>query len=83
MRNMPSGKIITTRYCFAARNCKKVQAPPSDPGEKISSRLISYDELLLLPDLPNFRTSELTEMLLRARIDSAQKEALRLRIFGT
>ena len=57
----PHGKIIWTVYVYVARNCKKVAEPTPDAGEKISSRLIAFDEMLRLPDDAKFRSRVSTE----------------------
>jgi hypothetical protein len=77
------GKILWTRHVFIARNALKKSEPPRDKGERISPFLISFEEFVTLPDNPSFRASEITNLILRARIDPAKKEALRATIFGT
>jgi 8-oxo-dGTP pyrophosphatase MutT (NUDIX family) len=82
-RDDPMGKILWTRHVFIARNALKKSEPPRDKGERISPFLISFEEFVTLPDNPSFRASEITNLILRARIDPAKKEALRATIFGT
>jgi ADP-ribose pyrophosphatase len=75
-------KIIWTVYTYIGRNCQFKQPPHLDPGEKITPRLISFNEFLLLADDPTFYELELKADLLRARFDSAKKEELRKLLFA-
>ena len=65
----PVGKIIWTVYTYIARDCLYKQLPELDTGEKITTRLISFDEFLMLSEDPTFYESELKSYLLRARFD--------------
>lgn len=78
-----SGLVYTSIHVFLARNCRKIKEPTGEPGERIESHTISYDEFLLLPDDPVFRTAEVVEPILRARLSPEAKEALRHTIFRT
>ncbi|TSC86107.1 MAG: NUDIX hydrolase [Parcubacteria group bacterium Gr01-1014_8] len=78
---MPSGKIEWTIHIFVARNCRKKQEPNPEPGEKILSRLVSFDELLSLCDDPKFRSTATRFLLWRARLDEKRKEELRALLF--
>ncbi len=44
----PVGKIEWTIYTYVARNCRKVREPELDAGERMSSRLVSFDEFIAL-----------------------------------
>lgn len=79
----PIGKIEWTIYTFIARNCRKESEPHLDGGEKITSRLVSFEEFLQLPDDPSFRDLELVVPLLRMRLDPALKEEFRKLVFGS
>lgn len=78
----PSGKIDWTIHIYAARNCSKQQEPDPGVGEKVRSRLVSLDELLLLCDEPRFRSVATGSILWRARLDPKKKEELRKVLFG-
>lgn len=65
----PMNKIIWTVYAYIAKNCSYKEAPCLDAGEKITTRLISFDEFLLLSENPDFYEKELVGTLLRARFD--------------
>lgn len=66
----PVGKIIWNVYTFIARNCYFKQSPLLDAGEKITTRLISFDEFLMLSEDPAFyEKRELYGAFIRARFD--------------
>ncbi|MDO8593210.1 MAG: NUDIX hydrolase [bacterium] len=68
----PVGKMIWTVYTYIARDCLYWQPQKLDAGEKITSKLISYDEFLQLADEPNFYETELVNAMLRARYDKKE-----------
>ena len=70
----PVGKIEWTVYTYIARNCIEKQAPHLDPGEKITIRLIDFEDFLMLSEDPSFYERELIGVLLRARFDPKTKE---------
>ncbi len=72
----PVGKIEWTVYAYIARNCIKKQEPQLDAGEKITTRLIDFEEFLMLSEDPSFYEKELAASLIRARFDSKAKEEL-------
>lgn len=77
----PSHKMVWTVYTYIARTCRLKQAPALDAGEKITTRLISFDDLLLLADNPHFYERELAAPFLRMRLDPALKEEFRQKLF--
>lgn len=77
----PVGKMEWTIYTYIARHCKKIQEPQLDPGEKMTSRLVSLDEFIALGDSVEFYERELKPELLRADFDPAKKEELRALLF--
>lgn len=78
----PSGKVDWTIYLFVACDCKKAAEPHLDAGERITTRLASFDELLLLSDEPRFRGKEMVEELLRLRLHPELKDEVRTLLFG-
>ena len=72
----PVGKIEWTFYAYIARNCVKKQDPHLDAGEKIITRLVDFEEFLMLSEDPSFSEKELAVYLIRARFDSKAKEEL-------
>lgn len=78
----PVSKMIWTIYTFVARNCRYVQPPQLDAGEKITTQQMTFDEFLMLSENPTFSEKELGNILLRARLDSEKREELHKVIFG-
>jgi len=76
----PSGKVEWSIFVYIARGCTKVAEQSLDGGEKIASRLVTFDEFLMLADDPEFRSHEIIDMLLRARIDPEKRSALKARL---
>jgi len=70
----------TIRY-FIARNCRLQQAPQLDAGEKITTKLIAFEELLALSDNPAFRGNEFIVWLLRLRLNPAEQEKFKKLLF--
>ncbi len=70
----PVGKLIWTVYTYIARDCYYKQPPQLDAGEKITARLISFDEFLMLSEDKNFYEKELVNALCRARFDKKFRE---------
>lgn len=46
--HQPVMKLDWAVYFFLARNCRKVSEPQNDPGEKITLKPVSFDELIEL-----------------------------------
>jgi len=70
----PVDKIIWTVYTYVARNCVYKQPPCLDAGEKITTRLISFDEFLMLSEDKDFYEKELINSFYRARFDKKFRE---------
>lgn len=64
-----AGKIVWTIYTYVARDCFRWQPPRPDAGEKITVKLVSFEEFLALADEPDFYNPELVNYMLRARAD--------------
>ncbi len=71
-------------YVYIGRGGHKVAEPHDDPGERITPRFVSFEELLELVDSGKLYRFEQTLrfMLLRAKYDPVRREELRKRIFG-
>lgn len=65
----PPGKIVWTIYTYIARDCIYWQPPRPEAGEKITAKLISFDEFLALADNPDFYDPELVNYMLKALFD--------------
>ncbi|MBI4086251.1 MAG: NUDIX hydrolase [Candidatus Liptonbacteria bacterium] len=77
----PVGKMEWTIYTYVARDCVFNQPSQLDAGEKIETRLIDFEEFLMLSDNPLFYEKELVEYLLRARLDPKKKEEFHKLLF--
>jgi len=83
MKHGKDGKVMHEVYYFIVRDCKKIKEPELDAGERITTRLVSFDEFLALADEPRFWASpEFVIYLLRVRSDEKQKEEFKRAIFG-
>lgn len=51
-------KIVYQVYIYIARDCKKAGDPVLDPGEKMSYKLVSFDELIKIVGGDNFWFSD-------------------------
>lgn len=79
----PVGKIIWTVYNYVARNCRYEKSPALDAGEKITTRLISFDEFLQLSEDPAFyERKDLCCAMIRARFDANFRKEFKKIIFG-
>lgn len=68
------GRIEWTVYTYIARNCVFQKSPQLDSGEKIETRLVSFEEFLMLSENQLFYERELIPMLLYARFDQKIKD---------
>ena len=69
-------------HVFIGRNCEKVQEPQDDPGEKVTCKEITFDELLLLADKKEFQHSLLVPYLIKARYDKKERATLKTILYG-
>lgn len=80
--NDPVGKMEWTVYTFIARNCTLDRTPHLDAGERITTRLVSFEEFLMLADDPLFYSPEFVSDLLRMRLETDKRDAFRKLLFG-
>lgn len=78
----PVGKMEWTVYTYIARNCRQEGVPHLDAGERITSRLVTFDEFLALSDEASFYSPELVPAMLRMRLNPEHKEEFRVLLFG-
>ncbi len=78
----PYYKTAYTIHVFIARNCQKQQEQTLDSGEKISLRLITFDEMLMLSEEPRFRGAELVRLFLRLRLEPKMRDEFRKKLFS-
>lgn len=77
----PVTKMEWIIYTYIARNCVKEKEPRLDAGEKITNRLINFNEFLRLPDDPDFYDSWMAIMLVKAQHNPAAADKLRRQLF--
>lgn len=61
----PTTKIDWAIFTFVAKDCRKVQEPRLDAGEKMEVKAVDWEEFLRLLTLPEYRDKELALKLLR------------------
>lgn len=76
----PVGKIDWAIYTFIARGCRKVSDVHLDPGERISTQEVSFDEFFKIAREGRL-WDHLTIAAYKAELDSSYKQELR-RLFG-
>ena len=77
------GKILHDVHFFVARDCVQMQEQHLDAGERITTKLVSFDEFLALTEEPRFSSSQrFINHLLRMQMDAVKKEEFRAMIFG-
>lgn len=75
------GKIIWPTYLFAARNCRKVQEPALDPGEKIEVVKVPFEEFLDITSSEDFWGQNVANEILRTRLDEEKLAAFKQKLF--
>ncbi|MBX9765042.1 NUDIX hydrolase [Patescibacteria group bacterium] len=75
--HQPYEKIDWFVHVFIGKNCKKVQEPKVDPGEKIELMPVTYGELIQLVLSESIRQEGLNNLVLRALLDSKKAEELK------
>lgn len=79
----PGGsKMEWKNYFYVARNCRAMQEPTPDPGEKISLEWVSFDEFLALADNALWRHPDFIPTMLRARYEQKRYHELKEALFG-
>jgi len=78
----PYAKIIWTVFTYIAKDCRKTQEPNPDFGEKLETRLYTFDQFIDLAEDTEFYEKELQCHLIKAKYDKRSREELRREIFG-
>jgi ADP-ribose pyrophosphatase len=78
----PASSMIYTNAYFIARNCRKVQEPHLDAGEKITPELITFDEFMMLSENERFRDKGFMRYLLQMRLHPEKTEEFKKLLFG-
>ncbi|HRH23975.1 MAG TPA: NUDIX hydrolase [Candidatus Paceibacterota bacterium] len=78
----PVTKIDWAVYVFIARNCVRTTEPALDPGERITVKEVTLDDVIALVDDPDFLSEDMKAELIAAKYDKASREVLETTIFG-
>ena len=65
----PVGKMEWDVYTFIARDCKKIQDPQLDAGEKIDLQYLSFEEFISTVLSDSFWGRELQVLVLKMKLD--------------
>jgi ADP-ribose pyrophosphatase len=75
-------KVLQSVHYFIARNVRKVQRPELEAGERIETKLITFDEFLKLSDdLRFWAPSQFINLLFKMRHDEKKREEFRRLLF--
>jgi ADP-ribose pyrophosphatase len=72
-----AAKVEWNNYFYIAKNCKKVSEPKLDPGEKIQSTNVTFDEFLEIRNNPRGRNRDLFPVLENAANSEEEKQKLK------
>lgn len=78
----PHTKIIWKLYTFIARDCIQTAKPSLDSGERITTRLVTFEKFLKLADDPHCDAWDLKFELLRAQHDPAFRKKFHSLLFS-
>lgn len=70
----PSTRMIWTLYTYIARDCVQTDTQHLDAGEKITTHLISFEDMLLLTENNRFREKQIIPYLYSCRVHAEAAE---------
>jgi ADP-ribose pyrophosphatase len=70
-------KMEWNNFIYIAKDCKRTTEPRLDPGERIVSRYLSFEELLELRNVPTMRNKDIIPVLEKAANDESEKQKLK------
>lgn len=83
MVDIYNAKIIEAdNVYFVARNCKNIGKQKFDPGEKIESKLVSFEEFIEFSQREDFRNLEIKNICAKIKDQPLKLEEFRKEIFG-
>lgn len=82
IKTIPEEKVDWQIYTYIARDCHLKQAAIPDNGERIKTKLLTFEEFLLLSDNPSFRNKDAVTELLRVRLDENKMTAFKYLLFS-
>ncbi|KKT82767.1 MAG: hypothetical protein A3B99_02635 [Candidatus Yanofskybacteria bacterium RIFCSPHIGHO2_02_FULL_44_12b] len=74
----PTSKIDWAVYSFIAKDLKRVSDPSLDAGEKITLKMVTFDEFLELGIYQRFAEKEIVYKLFEAKMDGKKMKELKL-----
>ena len=74
---LQSSRIEWNNYFFIARNCKKTAEQKLDAGEKIETKLVTFEEFLEFRNNPKARNKDLFPILEKAANNEEEKQKLK------
>jgi ADP-ribose pyrophosphatase len=77
----PRSYLDWSIHFYVARDCKKIQEPNLEPGEKIVLKEVTWEEFIKLLGDEDFWGSDIAQMFLGLVQDPARLEQFRQRIF--
>ncbi len=78
----PETRVDFAVYFFVARNCRYVGAPSTDAGERVSTRVVTLDELIELSSRPDFQNTALRPLLIEAKYNPEKRTELQNFLLG-
>lgn len=73
----PVTKVEWPIYLYIARNAEVIAEPNLDPGEKIKSQAVSWDEFLEITKSSDFRDTEVALRILQASQNKSELEKIK------
>ncbi|TSC90367.1 MAG: ADP-ribose pyrophosphatase [Microgenomates group bacterium Gr01-1014_5] len=73
----PVGKIEWSVFTFIAKNCRRVNEPQLDAGEKMRLKFVTFDEFVEIVTDNGFDDLEIVMKVMRAKLNSKKMEDLR------
>lgn len=77
------GKIDWPIYLYIARNCRKIQDPNLDAGEKIEVREFDFDEFIKITTDETFWAQSIVNDFLRMRLEPQKLADFKKKIFSS
>ncbi len=78
----PASKIDWTIYTYIAKKCRKVTEPKLDSGEKVTTKLITFDQFVDYCLHENFTETAVTLKVMKAKLDPLKMEELKKDFLG-
>jgi 8-oxo-dGTP pyrophosphatase MutT (NUDIX family) len=83
-KKIPSAmsSIISDKYFYIAKKCKKVQDQNTDNGEKIKNKFINFKDFLMLSEDEKFRDADFVHILLQMRLHPEEQQEFEKLLFS-